>query len=226
MHAQDSVAVVGAGVIGSAVAYALAREGRRVVLIDRAFPGIAGASFGNAGHIGTEFVAPLPSSQLLFGFWRELFALGGPLDIPLRHLPEFMPWAARFAAAAFRRERNTAQLAPLVRPAAATLARWLQELRCTELLRRNGHYEIWLNRRARQKAQQQAQAMGELSVRTVAAPAELLQAVQAAAGATNAAGVWFPDSGHVIDPLEVVRAFAAGAVERGAQIRPAHLKAL
>jgi D-amino-acid dehydrogenase len=226
MHAQDSVAVVGAGVIGSAVAYALAREGRRVVLIDRAYPGIAGASFGNAGHIGTEFVAPLPSPQLLLGLWRELFALGGPLDIPLRHLPGFTPWAARFAAAAFRREKNTAQLAPLVRPAVVTLERWLQELRCADLLRRNGHYEIWLNRRAHQKAQQQAHAMGKLSVRTAAAPPELLQAVQAAAGATNAAGVWFPDSGHVIDPLEVVRAFAAGAVERGAQIRRADVSAL
>src|SRR5471030_3188308 len=102
MHGQDSVAVVGAGVVGTAIAYALAREGRRVVLIDRAYPGTAGASFGNAGHIATESVAPLPSPQLLFGFWRELFACGGPLDIPLRHLPAFMPWAARFATAAFR----------------------------------------------------------------------------------------------------------------------------
>ena len=41
MIRDNTVAVVGAGVIGAAVAYALAREGRAVLLIDRAEPGIA-----------------------------------------------------------------------------------------------------------------------------------------------------------------------------------------
>jgi glycine/D-amino acid oxidase-like deaminating enzyme len=127
MHEQGSVAVIGAGVIGSAVAYALARENRPVVLIDRAEPGTGGASYGNAGHIAAELSVPLPSVQLLFTFWRELFAWGGPLDIPVRHVPSFAPWAARFAAAALRRRRNTAHLAPLVKPASATLARGLRK---------------------------------------------------------------------------------------------------
>ena len=82
MVRDDTVAVVGAGVIGAAVAYALTREGRTVLLLDRAEPGLAGASFGNAGHIAAELVEPLPSWGLLFGFWRELFAFGGALDIP------------------------------------------------------------------------------------------------------------------------------------------------
>src|SRR5580704_383436 len=84
MHESGSIAVIGAGVVGAAVACALAREGRSVVLIDRFEPGVAGASYGNAGHIATEVVEPLPSPALLFGFWRQLFTFGGPLDIPLR----------------------------------------------------------------------------------------------------------------------------------------------
>ena len=48
-------------------------------LFDRAPPGEAGASFGNAGHVATELVEPLPAPGLLFGFWRELFAFGGVL---------------------------------------------------------------------------------------------------------------------------------------------------
>ena len=91
MIRDDTVAVVGAGVIGAAVAYALAREGRTVLLLDRAEPGIAGASFGNAGHIAAELVEPLPSWGLLLGLWRELFAFGGVLDIPLRRAPAFLP---------------------------------------------------------------------------------------------------------------------------------------
>jgi glycine/D-amino acid oxidase-like deaminating enzyme len=41
--------------------YALTREGRTVLLLDRAEPGMTGASFGNAGHIAAELVEPLPS---------------------------------------------------------------------------------------------------------------------------------------------------------------------
>src|SRR3954467_12328636 len=117
MAEQDSVAVIGAGVIGAAIACALASDGRRVLLIDRKPPGEGGASFGNAGHVATELVEPLPSPALLFGFWRELFSMGGVLDIPPRRLAAFAPWATRFAAAAFRRPGNTAHLAPFVRPA-------------------------------------------------------------------------------------------------------------
>ncbi len=75
MSEQDTIAVIGAGVIGAAVALALAREGRKVLLLDRAEPGVAGASFGNVGHIAAELVQPLPSPGLLFGFWRELYLL-------------------------------------------------------------------------------------------------------------------------------------------------------
>ena len=46
MIRDDTVAVVGAGVIGAAVAYALAREGRGVLRLDRAEAGMTGASFG------------------------------------------------------------------------------------------------------------------------------------------------------------------------------------
>ena len=92
MAGQNSVAVIGAGIVGSAVAYALAREGRRVLLFDRGEPGVCGASFGNAGHIATESVEPLPSVELLLGFWRQLFAFGGPLDIPFGRLPALAPF--------------------------------------------------------------------------------------------------------------------------------------
>ena len=84
--AGKSIAIIGAGVIGSAIAFTLARDGWRVTSFDRAPPGEGGASYGNAGHVATELVEPLPAPALLFGFWRDLFALGGVLDIPARRL--------------------------------------------------------------------------------------------------------------------------------------------
>src|SRR5437868_14884009 len=102
--APHDVAVVGAGVVGCAVAWALTKAGKRVLLIDRADPATAGASFGNVGHIATEQLQPLPSPQLLASFWRELVAFGGVLDIPLRRVLTMAPWTTRFALAAFRQE--------------------------------------------------------------------------------------------------------------------------
>jgi D-hydroxyproline dehydrogenase len=240
MSNPGPIAVIGAGVIGSAVAYALAREGRKVLLLDRAAPGIAGASFGSVGHIATELVEPLPSPGLLFGFWRELTALDGPLEISLSRLPSMFPWVARFAAAAFRREENTQHLAPLVKASLSTLEHWLSEMGRADLLRRNGHYEIWLKAGAAERAKAQARAMEHLGVPTELAPREVVDAVAGSARSARAnsastarsaeqsaaTGLWFPASGHVADPLEIVRAFAGAAAARGADIRTANVLAL
>jgi len=177
MVRDNTVAVVGAGVIGAAVAYALTREGRAVLLLDRAEPGMTGPSFGNPGHIAAELVEPLPSWDLLFGFWRELFAFGGALEIPLRRAPEFLPWARRFAAAARHRAENTRQLAPLVKTAAGDMARWLAEIGRPELLRRNGHFEVWFGPRADERAAEQGLAMERLGIPTQAAPNEILDVI-------------------------------------------------
>jgi glycine/D-amino acid oxidase-like deaminating enzyme len=226
MGQQGTVAVIGAGIIGTAIACALAREGRAVVLIDRQDPGVGGASFGNAGHIATELLEPLPSPGLLLGFWRQLFAFGGALDVPVKRVPAFMPWAMRFAAAAFRRPQNTRVLAPFARPAVAALESMLRDIGRLDLLKQNGHYELWFGSAARKQAAAQALAMEKLEVPTQAAPAELLHAAGQAAHAPAVAGLWFPKCAHVLDPLEVVRAFATAAIASGARIERRDVKAI
>ena len=226
MAQQETIAVIGAGVIGSGVACALAREGRRVLLIDRDAPGEAGASFGNAGHIATELLEPLPSPGLLFGFWRLLTVFDGPLHIPLRRIPAFLPWASRFALSAFRRGANTRHLAPFVRPAVDALEEMLRDIGRPDLLKRHGHYELWLNRGAAGRAARQARLMQSLEVPTAPAPADLLEAARRAAQAHEIAGLWFPQCAHVVDPLEVVRAFAAAAEAQGATIARRNVRSL
>jgi glycine/D-amino acid oxidase-like deaminating enzyme len=218
MKEQTDIAVVGAGIIGSAVALALSREGRRVLLIDRAPPGEGGASYGNAGHVATELVEPLPSPGLLFGFWRQLHALGGVLDVPLRRLPAFAPWALRFARAAFRRRAHTALLAPFVRPAVPALIDLLTEAGRPDLIRQHGHYQVWMKGHVELDAEIQARAMARLEVPTMPAQTEVLGAIRAAAGSPKIAGLYFPRCAHVVDPLEVVRAFAKATTQAGGTV--------
>jgi glycine/D-amino acid oxidase-like deaminating enzyme len=214
--AGKSMAIIGAGVIGSAIAFALARDGWRVTSFDRAPPGEGGASFGNAGHAATELLEPLPAPSLLFGFWRELFALGGVLDIPAQRLARFAPWALRFARAAFQRRANTALLAPFVRPSVPALIDLLAQAGRPDLIRQQGHYQVWLKPGGGQKVAAQARAMEALEVATQPAPAHILESIGRAARTETIAGLWFPNCAHVLDPLEVVRAFAGAAAQRGA----------
>ena len=226
MGERDRIAVIGAGVIGCAIAWALAREGMRVVLVDPHEPGVGGASFGNVGHIAAELVEPLPSPALLLGFWRELFAFGGPLDLPWRRLPRFTPWAGRFAAAAFRRTKNTRHLAPLVRPASAAWERLLREVGSAPLLRRRGHYQVWLGRTAQARARAEARHMSGLGITTRPLAPALLKAVAGAADRAGGAGLEFPDNAHVLDPRAVCEVLAGAALRRGALLRHSRVRTL
>ncbi len=223
---NEKIAIIGAGIIGSASAWALAREGHRITLFDRADPGLGGASYGNAGHIAAELVQPLPSTQLLFGFARELFAFGGVLDIPLRRLGAFSPWAWRFAQAAFRRDANTQLLAPLVRPAAAAFEQMLRDVGRADLMRRNGHVQVWFGQHAQREADTEAAAMNRLGIPTALVPRDRLDAVMRAARQTSAAALAFPDSAHVVDPLRVVCALVDAARAHGAELQRTQVQAL
>lgn len=95
-----TIAVIGAGIVGTAIAYQLQRQNpaRRVVLIDRDKPGM-GASFGNMASIAaTEF---LPASRP--AIWAQVpkWVLDpeGPMRLRLGYLPWLLPWMARFVAA-------------------------------------------------------------------------------------------------------------------------------
>ena len=223
---NEKIAVIGAGVIGCAIAYVLAQQGRRVVLIDRAAPGTAGASFGNVGHIAAELVKPLPSWQLLANFWRELFAFGGVLDIPARRLRSFAPWACTFARAAARRDANTHALAPLVLPAAEDFECMLRAIGRPDLLRCNGHFQVWFGAASARRAAIEARDMRVLGIPVADAPRELLESVRVAAGERTIAGLGFPNSAHVADPHHVVQALALAALAAGASFERSEVRAL
>jgi glycine/D-amino acid oxidase-like deaminating enzyme len=93
-------------------------------------------------------------------------------------------------------------------------------------VRRHGHYEIEFGPRCEARVRVQARMMEQLGVQTQPATAPQLLPLRRAAHAQMAAGLWFPDSGHVMDPLEVVRALAAAALARRATLRIFDVRAL
>lgn len=89
-------AVVGAGVVGAAVAQALTRRGLRVAVLDTA-PGIGGGcSYANAALLAPHHVTPLVTPALLREAPAQMVRRPAALRVS-PHLP-LMPWMARLAA--------------------------------------------------------------------------------------------------------------------------------
>ena len=114
-HVSTEIAIIGAGVVGLAVAEALVAQGHEVVLIDPEPPG-SGASYGNAGTIADYAVLPVGTPDVLKKLPSLLFDRNSPLAIRPGALLALAPWLTRFALQSRRKmaERNAQALANLL----------------------------------------------------------------------------------------------------------------
>lgn len=141
---MTSVGVIGGGVIGLSAAVRLAQAGHGVTVFEPE-AGRQAASWGNAGHIATEQIAPLASPATLRSAPRRLFAFGGPLDLPPSAIGTWAPFAREFVAAcrpgAFR--RGEAALEGLLTSALQDWRDLTADIGAPDLLRDNGHIVAW-----------------------------------------------------------------------------------
>jgi D-amino-acid dehydrogenase len=219
LRRESRVLVIGAGVIGLACAFRLAREGLAVTLVDRGKPG-RGTSFGNAGHIATEQVFPLASPEVVRGALGYLLDRESALRIRPGYALQILPWLARFAWAARRScfERGVAALSSLQATAREDLAALLRMANAEPLLHLAGHLVLVERASSLEAAAHEIAMMRERGV-----PAEWLARADVRALAPDIAvpieGAWrFTHTGHVDDPYAVSQAFerafreAAGVV--------------
>lgn len=142
---DDSIAVVGAGIVGLCCALALAEAGLSVTLIDDDADAQA-ASWGNAGHLAPEQVAPLASLAVLRSAPARWFGVGGPLDV--REPWRVGGWIARYLRASMpaRYRAGHAALRELLAEAMPAWRDLVDALEEPELLREQGHIVCWGSR--------------------------------------------------------------------------------
>ena len=99
LPASAEIVVIGAGAIGASAAYALARDGHDVALLERGAIGM-GASAGTACMVTASHAERMATAATLLEGIRFLPDPSGPLS--LRPRPRLVPWLARFAAASLR----------------------------------------------------------------------------------------------------------------------------
>lgn len=138
------IAVVGAGIVGLAVAYHLVKDGAQVSIVDRDPDGDK-ASLGNAGGIAVTEVVPASVPGTLWRVFGWMLDPLGPLAIRPTHVPKLIPWLAHFAKAG-----TPGEVERISRALAAINARTYDDLlpllECTGLtgeLRQNGALSVY-----------------------------------------------------------------------------------
>ncbi|RWR11824.1 NAD(P)/FAD-dependent oxidoreductase [Paenirhodobacter populi] len=141
---QNSVIVVGAGVVGLSAAIAAQARGMQVTVIDREGPA-AGASAGNAGAFAFTDIFPLASPRIFLKAPRWLMDPLGPLSLPPAYALRILPWLLRFtrACAPDRVAASVAAQTAMMDLSKAELEGFLTATGTLPMLRKNGNLEVY-----------------------------------------------------------------------------------
>lgn len=213
---RAEIAVIGAGVVGLACAFRLAKEGHDVLLLDQGEPG-RGCSYGNAGHIATEQIFPLASPATLKAAPGYLLRRNSPLSIKPSYLPKIAPWLARFAwhsrPSAYK--RGTEALAALQRQAIPALKALLTDAGAADLLHLKGHLMLVERPEDQESMHRECRQLAEHGVETRWVEGDELKQRAPGLGVDCQTAVYYPHSGHVSDPYAVSQRLFQAFTEAG-----------
>lgn len=219
LRSTPAIAIVGAGVVGAAIAYTLSRRGAHVTLIDRAEPG-RGCSYGNAGALSPGSVVPLALPGIARSLPRLLLDPESPLHLPLAYLPRALPWLSRFLAAS-RPERVAAiaeRLAALNNGAVEHHVALAREIGAADLIRRTGHLHVYPDASALAKDAYAWSLRQRHGVRFERLDRAGLEGLEPGLSPRYGAGVWLPDQAAVINPFRYVQQIVRAFVVRGGRL--------
>src|SRR5471032_1364476 len=202
-NTADTV-VIGAGIIGVACALQLARQGQRVVVIDKQPPG-HGASFGNAGHLATEQVFPIADASILTRLPAMLMDPMGPLRLDWKYMPRALPWFTRLVLnlrpAAF--QRTVAGIRALNESSLGAWHRLLDGIDRSDLMREDGSLLIFERPDSRQAIDALQARMRQQEVPVDYWQASAVQEVAPQLSDGIQGGLFYPRTGHFLDPYRV-----------------------
>lgn len=142
--ASPDVIVIGAGIVGLAVAEALQHSGQRVLLLEREKVA-AGASQGNAGAFAFSDIMPLASPGIIKKALKWFLDPLGPFAVVVKDLPWTMGWLLRFLAAS--RPSNLAKSidaqVSLMALSKSSMDTMVARAELTELIRSDGALHLY-----------------------------------------------------------------------------------
>jgi glycine/D-amino acid oxidase-like deaminating enzyme len=216
---MKSLLVIGGGLVGAASALRLQAAGVQVTLID---PGDKrrAASYGNAGHLGSEQVSPWSEWSNVWRAPASSFAVGGPLDFRWSDIGLWAPWSLRFLAASdpYRFARGTAALKSILADAVPAWHRIAELAGAPDIVVPHGHVTAWMSPEMAERglALHARTDWGGCTYREMNA-GELAR-YQSVMKQAPVAGVLFGGTGQVRDPQGARDAMMASFVARGGEV--------
>jgi D-amino-acid dehydrogenase len=213
------IAVVGAGIIGTAIAFELQRRGQAVVLIDRDQPG-RGASYGNMASIAvTEFMpASRPSMWAQLPKW--LLDPEGPVRLRPSYLPRLMPWFLRFVEAS-----RPSRLRALEAAGAALCGRVYQDLLplleaagLSGVLSEEGCLSLYADEAEFAADREHIEVIKRFGIAHEVLGGNAIRSLEPALSSKITSAVLFPENRSVRDPFLLVTALAERVRARGGRI--------
>jgi D-amino-acid dehydrogenase len=201
MVSNNRVLVIGAGIVGLAVAYHLWRDGADVTVIDRD-PAGDKTSFGNAGGIAVPEVLPIAAPGIVWKVPRWLLDPLGPLAIRVPYAPYLTPWLWRFLRAGRPASvrHGAAALAALTGRVLGDLVPMLEQTGLVGELHRDGSLSVYTSRHALAQDEAAWALIRSHGITASELTREELLAMEPALGPIAACGVFTPQWSRINDP--------------------------
>lgn len=215
---DPDIVVVGAGIIGVACALQLARQGQQVWVVDQQEPGM-GASYGNAGHLATEQVFPIADLSILKRLPGMLLDPMGPLRLDWKYLPHALPWFLRLLLnlrpASY--QRTVAGIRTLNEGSLGAWQRLLHSIGHPQLLREDGSLLVFERADSRDALNALQQRMQQQQVPVDFWSGDAIRQAAPQLSDNLQGGLFFPGTGHFLDPYHVVCELVHAAKASGVQ---------
>ncbi|MCU1545648.1 MAG: FAD-dependent oxidoreductase [Homoserinimonas sp.] len=211
---HSDVLVVGAGIVGSAIARTLALRGRSVRVLDPA-PG-EGASLGNAGLVVPSYAVPMSTPANLVSGIRSAWSPDAVVRLGTPMSRETLLWMAKFALACrpSRVRRDTSTLHALA-TRSLDLYRDMSDEGVDLQLRNCGWLWAHQSSKSFRKAEETSTTLTRAGASCVVVnQAEAIQ-LEPALTAAVAGGIWFPHEA-VLDSARASRVLLHSALDNGA----------
>ncbi|GGE94301.1 cytochrome c4 [Sphingomonas prati] len=215
---MGGIGIVGGGIVGLSCALAMLDRGRDVTLFERAADYNA-ASWGNAGHIAVEQVAPLASPAALRSAPSRLFGIGGALALPPSMIGRWLPFVLRLAGASTpgRFAAGTTALTPLLAGAMPAWRDLAAAIGMPDLLREDGHIVIWDTPATARRGRERWSRTAIGTARIIDAEPGMLQRLGTLTEHVGGA-IRFTGSGQIADLRRLAITLEAAVVARGGRI--------
>ena len=216
LERNKPVVIIGGGVIGVCCAYALARAGVPVVLLERGEI-CSGCSYGNAGLLAASHSIPLAAPGVVAKALRWMFEPESAFALPLRADAQLLRWLWRFYWAS--RPSNllpaTTALTQLTLGSARLHAEFAAAHGAEYGYTQKGSLEMFATAEGLAEAQSSVKLLRRVGLQVEVLGPQETKALEPEAAPGIAGGVFFRQDGHIV-PAKFVRAVAAAAAKAGA----------